>query len=173
MALATVPEVRRRGGLNHEDDYRLFRVADEAELDDMVAEDLELASAWISQRVDASYYTGSATTNTSRDTVFKRAECLVAMAFLTMPLKVRKVEGTHWAVDQEGSERFEELIDVEYLKQAELLIEPYATIDTSEAPFAFPVILATDAVDRSTILDVGTQYQSLIDESISLTGVSE
>lgn len=170
MALASVEEVRRRGGLNSFDDFRLFRVEDEAELDDMVAEDLALASAWLSDRVDAAYYTGSATANTARDLLFKRAECLLAMHFITLPLKARKVEGTHWAVDQEDASSFAELIDNEYLKAAELLIEPFVEITTDDTPFALPVMVVTTPVDRSTLTPVPCQLQDNLDEANGLVG---
>jgi hypothetical protein len=175
VSLATVEEVRRRGGLNEETDHNLFRVADEAELDDMVAEDLALAEAWISERVSTEVYTGSATASTARDLIFARAECLMALHFLTLPLKARKVEGTHWAVDQEGSERFAELIDVEYLNQAKILIEQYVTvdIDTDEAPFALPAFAVIPATDRSVLTAWPEVLQEELDAATGAIGVYE
>ena len=173
MALASVEEVRRRGGLNHEEDFRLFRVADEAELDDLVAEDLALAEAYLTDRVSSTYYTGSATTSASKDLLFKRAECLLAMHFLTLPLKVRKVEGTHFAFDSEDSSRYEELIDNEFLKAAELLIEPYLDItDSDDAPFGYPVMLATTPLDRTTVPVVDSVLQDVLDEANGAIGVT-
>ena len=174
MALANVGDVRRRGSLQTPDAYTLFDLEDEGALDDLLKEDLDLAAAWLGERVDDAYYTGAATANTNRDLLFKRAEILVTLHFATLPLKIRKVEGTQWPLLQEDSSRFAELIDVEYLRQAELLIQPYVDIETAgEAPFALPAILATNDFERSELLDRVTQNQALIDESLGLTGVTE
>jgi hypothetical protein len=173
VALSAPADVRRRGGLNDVEAFELFRVEDEAELDDLLAEDIALAVAWLQERVDTAYYTGSATGSAGRDIVFKRAEILLTLHFALMPLKTRRVMGTHWGVDQEGSDRFAELIDNEFLKQASLLIEEFTVIETTDTPFVLPAIMATNDFDRSEILDQVTQNQAVIDESLGLVGVTE
>lgn len=173
MALTTPEAVRKAGGIDEQGAERVFRYADEAELDDEVQKAINWAVGWLKGRVSSSTYTGSATADTDVDELFKGAEEDLALYRLLPRLKIRKVLGTHAPYDQEDSLAFERLIDEEILRHVELAIEPFATIDTEAAPFALPVMVATDAVDRDEILTVGAQYQSLIDESISLTGVVE
>ena len=173
MALATVEEVRRRGGLNHETDFNLYRVADEAELDDLVAEDLALASAYLQDRVLSTYYTGTALGGSSAryDVIFKRAEILITLAFLTLPRKIRRIDGTHYPYDAEDSTAYAELIDNEYFSQAEILIKPYLDIDDGEQnvpSFAFAV---TSPLDRTTIPIIDSQLQDVLDEANGAVGV--
>ena len=171
MALTTPEAVRKAGGIDELGAERVFRYADESELDDEVQKAINWAVGWLKARVSTSYYTGAVTTDTDRDELFRGAEEDLALYRLLPRLKIRKVVGTHAPYDQEDSLSFERLIDEEIPRHVEMAIEPFATVDTEASPFAFPVILATDAVDRSALLDVGTQYQALLDESNALTGV--
>ena len=154
MSLADVDDVKLVGGLNEAQDYLLFRVADAAAMDALLQDNLDLAEAYLGSRVAASVYTGSATLDTNRDKLFQRAECLLALHFALLHLKSRKVFGTHAPYDSEDSARYEELIDQEYLKQVELLIEPWVTVETVETAFALPQLLVTPAIDPADVQSV-------------------
>lgn len=168
MSLADVDDVKLVGGLNEAQDYLLFRVADAAAMDALLQDNLDLAGAYLGSRVAASIYTGDPTTDTNRDKLFQRAECLLALHFSLLALKSRRVLGSHFALDQEGSERFEELIDQEYLKQVELLIEPWVTIETVETAFALPQLLVTPAIDPA---DVQSVEEVIADDLAASLGV--
>ena len=168
MPLADVAYVKLVGGLNEAQDYLLFRVADTAAMDAKLQEDLNLASAFIGDRVPVAYYTGSPTVNVNRDLLFKRAEALFALAFAGINPKTRKVVGTHANFDSEGSERYAELVDNEYLKQAELLIEPYVSItEVGEPSLALPTLLVTPAIAPA---DVQTTEEVLEDDILASLG---
>ena len=113
--------VRDAGGLNDSDAFRLFRVADDTAFVTLINTKIAVAAAWLRVRAPVSY----ASTDADTITLFTEAESLVTLHFLVLALKSRKVEGTHWALDQEGSERFEELVDQEYMKLALELLEGF------------------------------------------------
>src|ERR1043166_5675262 len=134
MALTTSTLVRAAGGLNDADAYRLFRVADDTAFNTLIDTKIAVAAAWLRTRAPVSYASSDADTIT----LFTEAESLVTLHFLVLALKSRRVEGTHWALDQEGSERFEELIDVEYLKLALELLEGFIEEPTTGPTLALP-----------------------------------
>src|SRR5438552_13430852 len=121
MPLTSVANVRKTGGIAEANAYLLFQMADDAELNTEVDRKLALAAAWLASRAP-DFYTGSATAEAGIDTLFSGAEEALAMHFLTMQLKARKVYGTHFPYDSEDSDRFGELIDVEWFAQMEGLI---------------------------------------------------
>ena len=174
MALTTIAEVRASGGIDDHAAHRAFRYEDDGQLDDEVQKAIAWAVGWLKARVDTEFYTGSTTSDTDRDELFKGAEEDMALYRLLPRLKVRKVLGTHAPLVQEGSDRFEALIDDEIPRHVEMAIEPYATIETSaDSPFALPQIAATDDFDREDLLSIDVQNAAIIDESLGLVGVAE
>jgi hypothetical protein len=170
MALNTSARAtRERGGLDHEDDHLLFRLPSPAALDRRIMDAISLAAAYLGDRVSSTYYTGSPTANSGRDELFKATEQLIALHFACLPLKSRKVFGSHWALDSETSERYQELIDQEFLSQAELLIQPYVEItEPGEVAFALPALTATQGIDSSTVDSIELQIQRDIDLSLGI-----
>ncbi len=163
MPLTTVANVRLTGGINDADAYLMWRLADDDALNDEVERKLALASAWLSQRAENAVYTGSATADTALDTLFGAAEEALVMHYLTMPLKSRKVMGTHFPYDSEGSERFAELIDVEWLAQMEGLAGAY--LDSQDTPgkdFALPAFGATSTILNSDLDAVTVTLDNLL-----------
>lgn len=126
--LTTDALVRAAGGLNDADAFRMFRVADDAALTVLINAEIPVAGAWLRRRAAASY----ASTDADILALFTKAESFLVLHFLSMPLKARKVEGTQWALDQEGSERFEELIDNEYMEMVRDLVGEFLTVEIGD-----------------------------------------
>lgn len=146
MSLTITAHVRQTGGIAAANDYLLFQMADDTALNTEVTRMLARASAWLKTRAP-DHYTGSATIEPDIDALFEGAEEALTMHYLTMQLKARKVYGTHFPYDQEGSERFEELIDVEWLAQMEGLVGAYMEVEGDMAhPFALPGFGTTGTV---------------------------
>lgn len=155
MPLTTVANVRQTGGIAESNAYLLFQMDDDDALNDEVERMLNRASAWLASRAE-DFYTGSATSDTGIDALFEGAEECLTLHFLTMQLKARKVYGTHFPYDSEGSERYEELIDVEWFAQMEGLVGAYMEVGGDAAhPFALPTLGATGTI-LSSDLDVVT-----------------
>ncbi len=156
MALTTAAHVRQTGGIAESNAYLLFAMDDDADLNAEVTRMLARASAWLKTRAP-DFYTGAATSDTDVDALFEGAEEALTMHYLTMQLKAKKVYGTHFPYDQEGSERFEELIDVEWLAQMEGLIGAYLEVTGDAAhPFALPVCGATGTILPSELDPITT-----------------
>jgi hypothetical protein len=169
MALADIDYIKLVGGLNHESDYLSFRVDSPAAMDAKLQDDLLVAEGFISDRVSTSFYTGTDTANPKRDRLFKRAEALFTLAFAGINPKTRRVYGTHAAFDSETSERYEELVDNEYLTQAELLIEPYVSISESgQTAFAMPTLLVTPVITPDQVQTAPEVLQDDIDYSLGV-----
>jgi hypothetical protein len=155
MPLTTPANVRQTGGISEANAFLLFQVDDDAALNAEVTRLLARASAWLKTR-SPDFYTGTTTTETDVDALFAGAEEALTMHYLTMQLKAKRVYGTHFPYDQEGSERFEELIDVEWLAQMEGLIGAYMEVEGDTAhPFALPTFGTTGTV-LDTELDAVT-----------------
>jgi len=166
MALTTVAHVRQTGGIAEDNAYLLFQVDDDDALNTEVARMLTRASAWLTTRAP-DVYTGSATSDTSVDALFEGAEEALTMHYLTMQLKAKKVYGTHFPYDQEGSERFEELIDVEWVTQMEGLVGAYLNaLDTDlQHPFALPGLGSTGTILSSEIDLETTTLGNILDQA--------
>lgn len=171
MALTTVAEVRAYGGIDHANDAFEFRYTDEAQLDDEVQKCIAWAVNWLTARVDAAYYTGTA--GFANDDLFRGAEEDLALYRLLPRLKIRKVLGTHAPLDQETSDRFEALIDTEIPRHVEMAIEPFATVDTTDNPFALPALVAIEPIDRDDLVAWPEQLQAEIDNATGLVGTYE
>jgi hypothetical protein len=157
-------------GIDGEGDHRAFRYSDESQLDDEVQKCIAWAVNWLTARADAVYYTGTA--GFDNDELFKGAEQDLAIYRLLPRLKIRRVLGLHAPYDQEASDRFESLIDVEIPAHVEAAIAPFLTSDLTpdDDRYAYPAMVATTAVDRSEILDWPSQLQDALDGSTGLIG---
>lgn len=165
MALTTTAHVRQTGGIAEADAFLMFRVADDAALNTEVARMLARASAWLASRAP-DFYTGSATAETGIDTLFEGAEEALTLHFLTMQLKARKVMGTHFPYDAEDSDRFGELIDVEWFAQMEGLVGAYIEIQGDAAhPFALPTLGATGPILNTELDRVTTTLGDILDRA--------
>ena len=167
MPLSTAANVRQTGGIAESNAYLLFQVADDTALNTEVTRMLARASAWLANHVeDATVYTGSATADTNIDAMFEGAEEALTMHFLTMQLKARKVYGTHFPYDQEGSERFEELIDVEWFRQMESFVSTYLnTQDDPTHTFALPVLGSTGTIIATDLEPITTTLGKVLDRA--------
>ena len=164
MAYATVSLVKELGGLNEEQDYNLFRYSSPDQLDAAITRKIAVASAWLKTQNASNY----ATTDADEQVVIGEGEAYLALHFLTMPLKSRKVFGTHWALDQEDSTRFAELIDVEYKAMAEDLLGEFFTVTEQQGGFARPVLIVGPVIDPLTDLTIESedvQLQEIADEA--------
>lgn len=173
MALTTALEVRKSGGIDDVSAPRAFRYADDAELDDEVDRCIAWAVGWLKSRVATTYYTGSATSDTDRDQLFKGAEEDLTLYRLLPRLKVRKVLGTHQAFVQEDSSRFQELIDTELLSHVETAIAPYANVDLDDSggTHSPPAIVATGVLDRTELISWPDQLAEALDQASGAIGV--
>lgn len=157
MAQATVALVKELGGLNNSDDYNLWRFSTPDELDAALVRALAVASAWIRRRAPSLYTTTDADTLTCLGV----GEAFLALHFIVAPLKARKVFGTHWALDQEDSSRFAELIDVEYKQLAEDALGLDLTIVTEPNAFARPTFTIGPVIDPLTDTSIESETEQL------------
>lgn len=167
MALTTVDEVRAAGGIDEPDAHLTFRLPDPAALDLVVQKGISWGAAWLQLRVLPEHYTGSVTLNLAKDEIFKAAEESLAIYYVLPRLKIRRVLGTHWAVDQEGSERFQELIDTELLAQVETSIGIYAIVETVGETAYLPQFAATQVATPS--VGINQLIQDAITEATGWT----
>lgn len=144
MAYATVALVKEVGGLNEALDYNLFWHSSPDELDAAITRKIAVASSWLKSRNLSAYNT----TDTDEQALIGEGEAYLALHFLTMPLKSRKVFGTHWALDQEDSTRFAELVDVEYKAMAQDLLGEFFTVVETPTAFAMPTFQIGPVIDR-------------------------
>jgi hypothetical protein len=154
------------GGLDDCDAHLLFRLETETQLRERITALIPRATAWLRSRNAAAY--NSVDPDVSRS--FRTAECYLTLRYLFEPLKARKVVGTHWPLDQEGSERFEALIDTEWQNRAEEEISPYITVTDAERPICLPglsvgaPVLSTD----SGVQSAEEELQDILDDSRAL-----
>lgn len=164
MAQATVALVKELGGLNADEDYLLWRYSTPDELDAAIVRGLAVASAWIRRREPGLYTTSDADTLS----LLAVGEAWLCLYLIVEALKSRKVFGTHWAVDQEDSSRFQQLIDVEYLQQAQFALGLDLTVIETPAAFARPTFTLGPSLDRltdSTIAPADEVLQRVVDET--------
>lgn len=159
--LTTVQRVRELGGLNEDDAHETFRLADSGALDDRIEVEIAVASAWLQSRGGADYDSGDAV----KDVLFAEAEAYLALQQLYETLKMRKVAGTHWPLESEDSDRYEDLIDVEIPAHIQKFLEPYLVVTAPDKPFAAPVMVVSGPVNRQQVKPVTEQYADLIDEA--------
>jgi len=168
----TVPLVKELGGLNESSDYLLWRFDTPDELDAALTRSIQRAASRIYRLAPALY----ASTDENALSDLALGESWLALHLATMALKGRKVFGTHWALDQEGSDRFQELIDNEYLARAEeaLGIDLSTSSTQTSSAFARPTFTVGRAVDRltDTLIDTEAEaIETIAERARSLTGV--
>lgn len=172
MPLTSALEVRKTLGIDEADAYLNFRYADDAELDDEVDKCIAWAVNWLTARVSSTYYTGTA--GFDNDDLFKGAEEDMAGYRLFPRLKNRRVMGSHFALDQETSDRFEALIDEEIPRHVEMAIGPFVTIDidSDDLPVTAPSIVATGIIDRTELISWPDQLAEALDQASGAIGVA-
>lgn len=138
MAWATTALIKELGGLDASSDYTVFWDADGTALDTRITSVIAIASARVAQRVGTTVYT---TTDPSVQTILAWGESYVALYHLYAPLRARKVLGTHYPLQQEDSERFDALLNTDWLELANSLLEPYETEEIDDKPFAMPAFV--------------------------------
>lgn len=169
MALTSVTEVRRLGGLDDELAYQLFRLPDEPALEALIEDEITLASAYLTSKAGTEY---TQTADTDQQAIFRRAEAYFVLIQLVEPLKARKVFGAGWALDSEDSLSYERLIDQEWQGKFEMLVGQFISDDTPATPFSLGSFQTTEPFDRLTDIDsVTTQNRRRLDEvNDALTG---
>jgi len=170
MPYATVALVKQIGGLNAADDYLLFRYDSADELDAAITRQLGVVAAGLTEDIPDIY-----TAPTSgQELILAEGEAYLALSLLCMGLKSRKVFGTHWPLDQEGSDRFAELIDNEFEQRAQDLLGRWLTVTATPNAFARPGLIIGRAVDRvdDPLIDTeAEQIEIIAERARSLTGV--
>lgn len=150
---ATISIVKELGGIQAEDDYLLWRFSSPDELDALLTRCLQRAASRIYRRAPTFY------TETDENVLSDLAvgEGWLTLHLAIVALKSRKVFGTHWALDQEDSSRFQELIDNEYLTLAEEALGVDLTTSTGTSAFARPVLLVGPVIDPLTDLTLESE----------------
>jgi hypothetical protein len=146
MAWATVERVKEVGGLNHPHDYLAYRLDGELDLDNLIDKAIRTASAWIKTRIAGGIYT---TLDLDVQELLALGESYLTLHFMTPALKARKVYGTHFAFESEDSDRYAELIDMEWMALAQELLGEWLTVPVGEAHFAFPRLLVGTPIPRN------------------------
>lgn len=174
--LTSVGRVRDLGGLT--DDavtnfkaHFLFGYADDAALIARITTEIAVASAWLQSRGGSDYASG----DTVKDTLFAEAEAYLALQPLYETLKMRKVTGIHHPLQSEGSERFQELIDVEMPAHIAKFIDAYiAPPEDPGRPWAAPAMALSRPIDRRqpTYVSQREQLDDTIDEATGLPVVT-
>lgn len=157
MAYATVALVKELGGLNEASDYLLFRFSTPDELDAAIVRKIAVAAAWLRSRNLSAYLT----TDADELVVIAEGEAYLALHYLIMPLKARKIYGTHWALDQEDSTRFGELVDVEYKDMAQDLLGEFFTVTEEANAFARPTFQIGPVIDLLTDTTIDSEEEQL------------
>jgi hypothetical protein len=164
---ATVARVKSIGGLNEALDYNLYRFADVTELNTEITDAIAVAKATI-RSLNSSVYDAPDADQLVKIT---RGEAYYALYFAYPALKARKVTGTHWPVDSEGSERYAELIDSEWLALAQTALEGIIDVSPAGTAFARPTLSVTNAINRTNNPELLTQaeiVQGIAEEARSL-----
>src|SRR5688572_940662 len=105
MAKATVAQVLQEAGLDHSEDYNLFRLSSESELHEFAALKIAAAAGYLRRKITADVYDDTADADLMA--AVTQAEIWKACTLLLKPIEARKVAGTHWAVDSEDQPSYE------------------------------------------------------------------
>jgi hypothetical protein len=172
LPFTSVQLVEQTGGLDSADSYTLFWYADKPALDAVVLQYIGFAASWLKLRAGAAVYAAAAL-DADQANLFTLGETYIALHFLFSILQSRRVQGTHFPLQEEDSSRFEALIDVEWMKLANDLLEPYLTVEEEGKPFAMPVFLLGPVLDdSSTNTSLDSQeaiVESFLDRARSLS----
>lgn len=144
MALTTVEEVLKVGGLDEALDYNLFRLNSEAELRERVLAEMAVAAAYVELKVPTFYVS----TDVGIQTLLARAEAYITLQQLAEPLKSRKIYGSHYPIDTEESPRFQALIDTEWEAQAMRFLNLFGA-DESRQPIMLPGLVVGGELSTS------------------------
>ena len=129
MPLTSAADVIAVGGLDDADAYRLFRLADTAALTARINAEIPIAEAYIAVVAPTAYASVDANTLL----LLGRACSYLVLQQLVETLKARKIEGSQWPLDQETSDRFENLVDVEYARQAGRILDLFGASESTTA----------------------------------------
>ena len=169
MPWADEAKVREIGGLNNTSatgDWNIFRFDSNAELTTAIENAITVASAWIQLRILSGYYE---TTDANLQAVLAQAESYLALHFLLPAVKMRRVVGTHYPIETEGSDRYEELIDVEWMKLAEELLVGLLQIDVGNTKSYYrPTLRVGRVLDPLDYKSVEQQIEETLDHARSL-----
>lgn len=167
MAWATKEKVKEIGGLNYANDYLNFQFSSVAELNTAIDNAIAVASAWLQIRLTpADIYE---TTDADIQVVLAQGEAYLALHFLVPAIKARKVYGTHFAWDSETSERYAELIDVEWLALAQELLADWLIVAVGDRVFARPKMRVGTVIDRTTLQSAEEEWAEILDHTRSLS----
>lgn len=164
----TAKQVKEVGGLNDANAFLAFFFADVAELNTAINNSIVVAASWLKTRLPSGIYTSS---DTDIQNLLSLAEAYLALHFLMPHLKARKVTGRHFAFESEDSDRYEELIDVEYLKLAQDLLGEWLTIAVEDRHFARPRMRVGPVIDPNDVSleSVEEELAETLDRARSLT----
>ena len=158
------------GGIAGATDYELFDLPDEAALDALVSDEIDVVSAYLASKAGTNY---TQTADTGLQTRFRRGEAYRTLCELFEPLKAKKILGTHAPYDSEESASYQRLIDEEWGPRAETYIGEFIADDTG-GPYSAGVFITSSPFDRITDVDCVTdRNQEILDAatcSSSLTG---
>lgn len=166
MAWATKEKVKEVGGLNYANDYLNFQFASVSELNTAIDNAIAVASAWLQIRIQDGVYE---TEEETIQTVLAQGEAYLALHFLVPAIKARKVYGTHFAWESEASDRYAELIDVEWLALAQELLADWLIVPVGTATFARPVLRVGTVIDPADLQTVEEEWAEILDRTRSLT----
>jgi hypothetical protein len=160
MALSSTTDILRVLGMTDAEAYQLGRFSGQSELNAEIRDAQDTAVAYFVTRAPT-YYTGSATSETNVDMLFRKAEATIAAYYFGHALWARKAMGTHWAVDQEDSDSFRDYLDG-LIDRAQSLVNPYLVIDEEESPFALPSIALIGPIAETEYQDVATDLEEML-----------
>ncbi len=163
MALTTVEEVLRVGGLDGVSDYTLFWLDSEAQLRERVTAELVIAEAYVGVVAPAAY----AATDAGTRTLLGRAAVYVTLMQLCEPLKARKVYGSHYPLDSEDSPRFEALTTGEWESMADKMLNLFGAADSSK-PIMLPGLVAGNEIEPLGRLTAEQKLREEIDSDRGL-----
>lgn len=165
MPFTSVSQIRQAGGIDDSLAFNLFWLADDAALNALITPYVTVAAAWVASRAGASAYAAAAL-DANLTALFAQGESYVALHFLFPALQSRRVLGTHYPLQQEGSERFEELVGTQWMELANDLLEPYLTAEEEGKPFAMPAFVLGSYVTQEPDDPGGAAAQDLIIEDL-------
>lgn len=176
MAFATEAKVREIGGLNDQSqtgDWHLFRFVSNSELSTAIANAIAVAGAWIQTHLlDPTIYS---TSDPNLSLLLAQGESYLALHFLVPAVKARRVMGSHYAVESEASDRYEELIDVEWLQLAQELLQGLLILEitTEQHFFARPTLRVGPVLDplQIGVETVEQELEETLDRARSLSVV--
>lgn len=145
--------------------HELFGYPDDPTLVARITTEIGIASAWLQTRAGGAY----AGPDPLANTLFAEAEAYLALQNLFETLKCKRVVGTNFPLESEGSERYEKLIDVEMPQHIKKFVEAYL-VDDETAPWAMPVMVLGQVISHTQPQTASERQQldNIIDEATGL-----